>query len=151
MIEETWLSHCFTGWVLSEIYNCRQISPLSVKQRQELFLHLCLCITDHETVPYLSGGRLSQVHHRQKEYACSMKLRVQLHLGGWRQGRKVIFIHYSQHFHTLHEKKRGILFSEYKLVSTHCLLFMSCLFCTCLQMGQGWVPEHFFSFSDADD
>lgn len=71
---------------------------------------------------------------------------------GWvgAQG-KVIFIHYSKYFHNLHGKKTGILFSGYKPVSAQCLFLMSCLFCTCLEMGEGWVPEHFFSFSDAGD
>ena len=73
------------------------------------------------------------VHHRQKEYAYSMKQRVQPRLVG---KKKVIFILYSKHFHKLHGKKCETFFSGYKPVSRHCLFLMSCLFCTCLQMGQ---------------
>lgn len=119
-----------------------------MKQRQELFLHLCLCIMGHKAEPYLNGGRLRA---SQAEGICMLnEIEGSAALGWVGAGGKVIFIHYSKYFHNLHGENRGILFSGYKPVSTQCLFLMSCLFCTCLEMGQGRVPDHFFSFSDAD-
>lgn len=80
-----------------------------MKQRQELFLHLCLCITDHKAEPYLSGGRLGT---SQKEGICMLNETEGSAALEWvKAGGKVIFTHYSKYFHNLHGEKCGILFS----------------------------------------
>lgn len=53
---------------------------------------------------------------------------------------------YSKSFHKLHRQIYETSFSGYKPISSHCLSMMSCLFCTCLQIGQMWVPECFSPF-----
>lgn len=98
------------------------------------------CTVDHKAVPYLSCGSCMSLTGRRnmhtqwnRGFSCNL---------GW--GSK---------FHSLLKtlpqitwEKCVTFFSGYKPVSRHCLFLMSCLFCTCLQMGQLWVPEHFSPF-----
>lgn len=80
-----------------------QISPLSVKQRQELFLHLRLYIMDHKAELHLSGGRLWASQTEGIRMLNEMEGSAALGCVG--AGGKIIFIHYSKYFHSLNGKK----------------------------------------------